>query len=509
MPKLQHIIDRVLVGVREGRRYTLTSLPSFRGAEGGYPGFFTARMPLPVFELLIQKAVQEGVLLQLLPSDHQTFEGDFLDCLFKGPANVLAMLRRALVIFRSREALSQLPRKRALLASLRKAYFMYPDCQNELDELCQLLRAAMPPEKFQANPFDHADAKLADVYAYFFKTEPPAFPLKSKQEAITITIAWTAKILCNRERSHHYLRRLNALFDGFCKTQGIHCDVDARWFEFVTVDRRQYPCLKRDGDVSQLPKMYSILQRFLIAFLRMHGVDGPIEQWLGYVSRSKASAQVAGSAIVFENRYGPGLFHGKFSHVLQWCIIILAMDECSPVIGKYALSFPELLKALVETKMSDMTAWDRVLDMYVYGSCPINFTEPHALFTYIMQSKETLGALASALIIGFLKGLSAYSDVLHQEFGFPNMTQRQLLAKWGDMYLGHFYSTDEVEFYLKHVWFPKSCDDTRVLRASRMRVCGFDKGAIVFFKPPSSLENDIALVRSLNLEVFARATAHA
>lgn len=372
-----------------------------------------------------------------------------------------------------------------LLHVLRRVSFEYPQFWNRLDPLCEAYSNEILSQD-GAKPADYMNKpdSMQIIYRNLLCREHIPKAIKGTHAATAHIFAWLDHLVGDIARCEQYLARLNDKFRVFCE---VH-DVDLKpyreaCYSSVAIDRRIY-MIRGEGQ-PKLPKKHSIFQRFLYQYF-VEEADLPdhyVMQWIGFLPHDVANQYLIDGHLFYENKFGNGVFHGKFSHLILLALISEALREETPIQNpKYAIDLRQLLRLLVTEKVLGRPAWSRFVDQYVrYYGVPLKFSEPHALSCHLMRFGDQYAPdIAAVVRDSFDKGVrklqAAMIDYIPDLGSLP---LRDFLQKWGQMDAGYFFKHPFL-----HEWAIRQ-QETRLGDSSvfvPVRVKRYlDSSAIVFF----------------------------
>lgn len=425
----------------------------------------TQAIPLPLFEIIINKLIEKLGYFRLFSID-DTFSPNvvFMMLVCSEEAEKINFLLTSIIPRFNYEELSY------LLQGLRLSAF---NCEGEnlrrnLHRICERLR----PIRDQQRPEQYGE--VFSRWSLFFSRPEP----KELNEGETrLTLLEAHALMLDRDRCTVYLATLNRLFKAYCEENNIIITPQIDDYEFIDVNGIPYPC-RKDGQKKNGQSKQSALRHFLSNFLAKHGLAGNATQCIGFVEPTFATELIK-TGPFFENKFGDGLFHGKYSHMIQLAILAMALEDGTLKAGK--LKLPEFLNALlspIDNRANILddsveTYWTAIVDAFTPRpeQC---FTTPHGTTSHIMRygEKEGMPELAEALRATFCSGLMDLyqalitSNKLYTET-FDQHGMSGLLSAWGDFNLMQFGVANLLN--LSHIAAERMKSKVKVFESIRTR----------------------------------------
>jgi len=176
-----------------------------------------------------------------------------------------------------------------------------------------------------------------------------------------------------------------------------------------------WPVLK---SVSRHVKTFHILNKILLEKEQKHGInqdpDAPVF-FSGFVPADIASQYVKEGNIFSEYNYIGNLLHGKYSHRLQWYIILTAIEQ--GLINTNGLSSKELLCESTEV-------WTYLLDRYQalrVDNRTVGFRSPFYLHASLLLLKDKLPCLSGTLRKIYSRSIEIVSRYQTQDMPFEKI----------------------------------------------------------------------------------------
>lgn len=201
----------------------------------------------------------------------------------------------------------------------------------------------------------------------------------------------------------------------------------------------------------QKAKKNSLLMRVLQKRLQQYHFAQHVERWSGYIPTQRANTTLSHGVIFTESQYGTGLFHGKFSHAIQLCLLGEFMKN-HPELTAYTNEAGELmhltlsqavqLMVTLNTPGSDHKWWNRTIDFRLRPQSSLG--DPFQLHSELMFNDcyPLLSAyLRDSFCGGYLDLLKAFNRT--STHAFTPDTFAELIAK---SEIGNFFFT----YYLYH-----------------------------------------------------------
>lgn len=184
-------------------------------------------------------------------------------------------------------------------------------------------------------------------------------------------------------------------------------------------------------------KKNSLLMGVLQARLESHSFPKSTQRWAGMVPGNIANAIIGDHSVLFtESQYGAGLFHGKFMHAIQLCVLAEFMKN-HPELTTYGegltLTLTQVITYMVNMKLTgnytrESNWWNFVID--VRHKHHTIFSDPFQLHSYLLFAEQFpyLSAyLRDSFCGGFLDLLNAVNG--GGEINFTIETFTELLSK--------------------------------------------------------------------------------
>lgn len=160
----------------------------------------------------------------------------------------------------------------------------------------------------------------------------------------------------------------------------------------------------------------STLERVLISILQDAGMGQRARKWYGLIPEALANKMIHDGDFFIESQFGIGVLHGKFSHMIQWALLILAIKDkfvrTEPgVTAKSIIQF--LISHNEPTKKTNLFAY--MID--IQYTQMFTLQDPYRLTSLIStghfhESCPTLEAyLRDAFCSGFLQWVNAFNTV--------------------------------------------------------------------------------------------------
>ncbi len=312
------------------------------------------------------------------------------------------------------------------------------------------------------------------------KLKPPSSvnPHSAEAKIVYLMMAFR-KLLANKERYQPYLALLESdlqkavdeeqqglLFDELCQKQN---------YTHKYIDDILFPIPHANY---QKTKKSSLLMRVLLKRLRHYQFANHVERWSGYIPSARANATLANQVIFTESQYGTGLFHGKFSHAIQLCLLGEFMQQ-HPELTAYTneagesthltLSQAVALMVTVNTPGSDNKWWNRTIDFRLRPYASLG--DPFQLHSVLMfdEAYPFLSAYSrDSFCGGFIDLMNAFNrSSFHQ---FTTETFADFMAK-----------TEIGSFFFTHYLCDAAAHDYGVIRDENNTRPS--KHELLFFKP--------------------------
>jgi hypothetical protein len=117
-------------------------------------------------------------------------------------------------------------------------------------------------------------------------------------------------------------------------------------FAYEAVHHYLYPIPKSNY---QKINKDSLLTELLLKILKTANLGERATKWVGFIEENISNARIYAGDLFLESQFGIGVFHGKYAHMIQWVILIYAIEA-----GLFAdLTNPNaksIIQCLVTTK---------------------------------------------------------------------------------------------------------------------------------------------------------------
>ena len=252
-------------------------------------------------------------------------------------------------------------------------------------------------------------------------TIPPGMP-ESKEMALKKAIVKIHELLSWPPACFIYLGKLNDLLKEYFifKHKTAFPELSTDEYNFERIQDLSYPI---PNDNYKGIKKYSALQELLILLLQRHDMAQKAVKAVGFLPPHIINRRLKEGALFLETSYLNTLLHTKFGHMLQWAIIVLAIEA-----GKILLDYQthgkirqiktlEILASIATpNRFSDnkgKTVWTTLFDTTY--SDKTYLTDPYRVSTLIMHEIARFPILGRSLIDSFCKGFKRAKDA-HQIF---------------------------------------------------------------------------------------------
>lgn len=303
----------------------------------------------------------------------------------------------------------------ALLTALRAHYFKSLDNHQLIDKLCIQLRDVKNNRRKLSRVFNEKKDQM-DFFTAANWLDMPAInsfgPKSSRNSAIQHAIIQLFSLLSTPTACIKYFQLINwELMRYHQKKYGVAFPkLDDNNRAFQTIDGLDYPIPTLDYIGI---KKNSALQECLVAILNARGLANKGYKWIGFIPNDSADDMMRQGDFVVECRFGSGLFHTKTAHMLQFVILIYAIESGHIQLDYFEgndikhISVVDILDTLVTEKIQKahgfVTLWSLVLDSRkeICG-----FTDPFRLGSLLMSygKQWQITALSDALVDTFCKG---------------------------------------------------------------------------------------------------------
>ena len=336
-----------------------------------------------------------------------------------------------------------------LLSHMRSYYFKSKDNNQLIDMLCIKLREFNHTPRPLSLTFDEKRDQIDFFTSASILHKPGIWyfgPASSKKNAVENAIIELFSLLSTPKMCIAYLQVINwELKRYYQKKHGV---------AFPKVNRDNIVFEKINGVDYPIPtsdytgiKKNSALQECLSSILNARGLSKKTYKWIGFIPHEIADEMVKQGDFVVECRLGTGLFHTKTAHMLQFVLLIYAI-ESNKIPVKYrekskikSISALDILQALITEKIQTNTQsyslWSIVFDSRK-DNCA--FTDPFRLGSMLMLYRDTwqIEALSDALVDTFCKGFIRLVSTLNESNPSLQLTHTCVIAQLNDMELESF-----------------------------------------------------------------------
>lgn len=153
----------------------------------------------------------------------------------------------------------------------------------------------------------------------------PLADLETKHPGMRAVVVRYLEILSEPETLKPLLARLSTALDQALSRAGL-----AKAFEtpsaaltYIAVHQYLYPIPK--PEYQKLNKG-ATLTAVLLNILQTVGMGKKSTKWVGFVPEGAANQHIANGDLFIESQFGIGIFHGKYAHMIQWVILIYAIE---------------------------------------------------------------------------------------------------------------------------------------------------------------------------------------
>ena len=336
-----------------------------------------------------------------------------------------------------------------LLSRMRGYYFKLKDNNQFIDVLCIKLREFNHAPRPLSLTFDEKRDQIDFSTSATILHKPGIWyfgPASSKKNAVESAIIELFSLLSTPKLCIAYLQVINwELKRYYQKKHGV---------AFPKLNRDNIVFQKINGVDYPIPtsdytgiKKNSALQECLFSILNARGLSKKAYKWIGFIPHEIADEMVKQGDFVVECRLGTGLFHTKTAHMLQFVLLIYAI-ESNKIPVNYreknkikSISALDILQALITEKIKKKTQsfslWSVVFDSRK-DNCA--FTDPFRLGSMLMLYRDTwqIEALSDALVDTFCKGFIRLVSTLNESNPSLQLTHTCVIAQLNDMELENF-----------------------------------------------------------------------
>ena len=262
-------------------------------------------------------------------------------------------------------------------------------------------------------PFDItvAPLDLEAILEKLFGNKPEYLPIEASMAKIIQLFSHPAK----------YVPYLQFIEQEFNRYNVKHCgkpfpQLAANKYDFKLINGYEYP-IPNENFGEGLTKL-SLLQEFLMIFLRQTagwGKKNTALNWLGHIPNELANKLLLADSGTFvtEGRLNEGLYHGKLSHMLQFAVIAVAIQD--NFISNVTLH--ELIDFAIQHDeyASKNKIWLSMFDWYSISR--FTLSNPFALHTLLMRhghGELNTPSIATYLIDTFCKGFNRLVQMEYQ-----------------------------------------------------------------------------------------------
>lgn len=117
---------------------------------------------------------------------------------------------------------------------------------------------------------------------------------------------------------------------------------------------------------------HKLLPILLIDILRSAGLAQTASKWYGFLPKVIADEKTAAGEFFIESPFGLSLLHGKYSHMIQWALMVLAVENKLVALprGVTVKQVITRLSKMRSNRNDDTSSWEATLDMAI----PSHFT---------------------------------------------------------------------------------------------------------------------------------------
>ena len=134
------------------------------------------------------------------------------------------------------------------------------------------------------------------------------------------------------------------------------------------IPSQHYRKINKDGLLTQL----------LLKILQTADMGHRSTKWFGFIPTSDANESIKQGHLFVESQFGIGTLHGKYSHMIQWVMLIYAV-EMGYIKLPNGITPKSIIQALVTEKTDDRSSylWQLVLDRLITSH--YSFCDPYRL----------------------------------------------------------------------------------------------------------------------------------
>lgn len=196
-------------------------------------------------------------------------------------------------------------------------YDLFRDCRNRQHFTASKNDNALTQHLSQIAAFSEPSTE----YERFLTSEDPA------DAGMTRAINdFINHVLRNRVNLGFLLSLINEKLEGALRLQGIDPKLGDRsnQYSYQFINWILYPI--PNENYRRIQKK-TTLEQVLIQILKDAKMGDKPQKWFGFVPQEVANQSIYDGNFFIESQFGIGVFHGKFSHMLQWCLLVLAIQH--------------------------------------------------------------------------------------------------------------------------------------------------------------------------------------
>lgn len=405
-----------------------------------------------ILKLVLQAAKEQDKLADLLNRYKNKHSTVFDEACIHGR---IAVLKELLHI----ENFSEYCTIRSLLHHARMATWLFPTYSQDYEKICTMLKPLkiknFPIVEFSATSSELKRAldssAFAQAYSTLFKQKPDFIEAdKNKEQAIQIAITQIYLLFSSVEHVIPYLNFLNKEFTRYHleKNKGELPGLDPESYQFEMIDGLSYP-IPNERFVGIHNR--KSLPEFLILLLNKYHLAKNAYKWVGLIPVGVAKEMFAAGEFITEDPIGHTLFHGKLSHMLQYAIIVYAMEH--GVIHRDYMANGKraniTMADILNTLGNHLKLREEVLDIRYPET--ISFSDPFRMNSIIMEKGEQLQCkfLADYLINSFCKGINKRFEACKNIYNLPINDMTLFSEQSKDFVIESFTDTPQSINYAK------------------------------------------------------------
>lgn len=407
-----------------------------------------AAKSVEVCRLILEAAKEQKCLNELLKTQDNNSNTIFNTTCQEGKIEILHELLKL-------ENYIQYCNVRSFLHDARMATWLYPAHAQEFESICKKLKP-FQEEKIPIVEFSSPSANLgiSDAYFYLFQERINlSITVKSKDQATKYAISQIYILFSSFENISPYLRFLSNEFSRyyFEKNKSEFPALNSSSYHFKMINGLNYP-FPNNENYEGIKKNKS-LHEFIILLLNKYNLAKNFFKLIGLIPNNILQEIFANGDFILEDSLGLTLFHGVLSHVIQYIIILYAMEH-GKISRDYVVNGVQQqisIEDILHKFADDLKLRQLVLDIRYPES--ISASDPFRLISIIMEKGHEFGfkQLADSIIDSFCKGIIKRMDACKKIFNLPLMDMETFSEQTKDLRIEAFTDTPLTMNYAKQI----------------------------------------------------------